>query len=363
MLRVWRQEWVQPRGNLDERPGRWIAEDTWPSPRVERQVLRLGPGTLGPDGEDAERSIRGAQICGIDGGAWCADGRSDDVPLDQRADDGRSLCYTSEPLDTPLEILGFAEATLELSSDRPQALVTVRLCDVAPDGTSLLVTRGVLNLTHIDSDAEPRPLEPGRRYPARIQLDAIAHRFETGHRLRLSISPTYWPIAWPSPEPVTLTVHSAGSSLSLPARRERSEDGELPPLPEPEEPPVYPWSQVRSSMGGRRVEHHLGSGRVELVFDWDVGGVFRLEEPGVEHGDTASMRYSIVEGDPLSARVECTNGFVCRNDAGWDTSGAARAVMSSTATDFHVTAELEAFEGATRVWAKTWTFAFPRDNC
>src|SRR4029450_68229 len=92
---------------------------------------------------------------GQDAGAWCADGGAGDWPVDQRGEDGRSLTFTSPPLAERIELLGFPEVTLALAGDRPQALVAVRLCDVAPDGTSLLVTRGLLNLTHRDGHAEP----------------------------------------------------------------------------------------------------------------------------------------------------------------------------------------------------------------
>ena len=96
---------------------------------------------------------RGLQLTGMDAGAWCAEGTPGDWPLDQRAEDGRSLCFTSAPLAAPLEILGFPEVTLRLAVDKPRALICVRLCDVAPDGCSKLVTRQVLNLTHRE---EPR---------------------------------------------------------------------------------------------------------------------------------------------------------------------------------------------------------------
>ena len=39
-----------------------------------------------------------------------------------------------------------------------------------------------------------------------------------GHRLRVSLSPAYWPMMWPSPEPVTLTVYARKSSLHVPVR-------------------------------------------------------------------------------------------------------------------------------------------------
>ena len=69
------------------------------------------------------------------------------------------------------------------------------------------------------SHEHPEPLEPGRRYAVRLQLNDAAHAFPAGHRIRLALSTTYWPIAWPSPEAATVTVSTGGSRLSLPIRR------------------------------------------------------------------------------------------------------------------------------------------------
>ena len=44
------------------------------------------------------------------------------------------------------EILGFPQVELEVSSDQPNALVVVRLCEVFADGTSTLVSRALHNL-------------------------------------------------------------------------------------------------------------------------------------------------------------------------------------------------------------------------
>ena len=107
---------------------------------------------------------------------WCAEGGSADLAGDQRVEDAVSLTWDFEPLAEPLEILGHPQAVLELEADRPQALVSVRLCDVAPDGSSLLVTRGVLNLTHRESHEEPEALEPGRRYEITVPLDVSPTR-------------------------------------------------------------------------------------------------------------------------------------------------------------------------------------------
>ena len=150
-------------------------------------------------------------------GHWCAYGFAPDLPADQRAEDGKSLLFDSAPLGAAVEILGAPVVTLELAADQPQAQVCVRLNDVAPDGASLRVSYGLLNLTHRDSHESPAPLEPGKRYRVRVQLNDIAHVFPAGHRIRVAVSTSYWPIAWPSPAPVTLTLY-AGAEHARTAR-------------------------------------------------------------------------------------------------------------------------------------------------
>src|SRR4051812_34668896 len=229
MLRAWVQEPVAPAGYHAERPGRWVAEPAWPSPRIGTGAWVLAPdGTLleaagAADVAEAPLAHRSPETTGQDAGAWCAEGGAGDWPVDQRAEDGRSLAFTSAPLEAPLEILGFPEVALDVAADRPRAVIAVRLCDVAPDGSSLLVTRGLLNLTRRDDMDASATLEPGARYAVRVRLDAIGQRIPAGHRLRLAISTSYWPWVWPSPEPATITVFAG------------------PPPPPRTPPPPRPW--------------------------------------------------------------------------------------------------------------------------
>jgi putative CocE/NonD family hydrolase len=370
MLTVWLQDWVEPSPSLAFRPGRWAAEEEWPSPRIEPRAFPLGSGALlsadggdsAPVGAEPARpvEIAGSLLHGLDSGAWCADGRSADLPSDQRAEDGRSLCFDSAPVEEAIEILGFPVAELELTVDRPLALVALRLCDVAPTGESLLVSRAVLNLTHRNGHDRVEPMTPGEPVRVRVRLDSAAHSFRAGHVVRLAVSPTYWPFAWPSPEPVTLTLFPGASRLELPVRPPRPEDESIS-LPEPEEPPPYASETLRQDTPGRRVVHDLATGRSELRFDWDLGGLVRYEASGIEHEDTSSVTYAIVAGDPLSARVACQGGFVVRR-GDWDTSGRVTGEMTSTTTHFHVTTSLEAHERNVRIWAKSWAFAIPRDG-
>ena len=105
---------------------------------------------------EAGIAIRTPQFLGTASGSWCGFGANADAPCDQRADDGMAVCFETEPLAERLEILGAPVLTLEVASDRPNALLCARLCDVAPGGASLRVTYGLLNLTHREQPRAPR---------------------------------------------------------------------------------------------------------------------------------------------------------------------------------------------------------------
>jgi putative CocE/NonD family hydrolase len=351
MLRVWMQESVEPQPSYEERPGRWVAEPSWPSPRVENQRWDLPP--------EGERSLRAVQSTGTEAGAWTAEGQSADLATDQRPDDAFSITYDFEPLAEPLEILGRSSVTLALAVDRPHALVCVRLCEVFPDGTSALVTRGLLNLAHRASHEEPSTLEPGARYEVRVPLDVAAHSFPAGHRLRVAVSPAYWPWAWPSPEEVTLTVF--GGRLELPVRAPRAEDEELAAFQDPEHSPPLEIEETEAGPQGRMIRRELATGLVEQIFDWDLGGASRLVAIDLDTSDSSHTVYSIVEGDPLSAavRFRATSGMG-RGD--WSTRSQVTSSMTSDAANFHVETELTVTENENEVFMRTWRFAIPRDH-
>src|SRR4029453_2543530 len=141
----------------------------------------------------------------------------------------RSLLFDTPLLDETLEILGAPVVTLDLACDKPVANLVVRVCAVHPSGESLRVSFGVLNLTHRESHAAPTPLVPGQRYRVRLQLNDCGATLPAGHRIRLALSTTYWPMVWPAPHDATVTI--LGGTLDLPARPLRPEDGLLPSLP------------------------------------------------------------------------------------------------------------------------------------
>ena len=139
--------------------------------------------------------------------SWGAGGAPNGLARDIRADESGVPTYTSSPLEAPLEILGIASAEVEVSTSMSVATLVVRLSDVAPDGTSSQVTMGILNLTHRRSHAIPQPMNPGERTRVTVPMRAAGYRFAPGHRVRISIASSCWPVIWPSPESGWLTIH------------------------------------------------------------------------------------------------------------------------------------------------------------
>src|SRR5438128_2977390 len=148
MFRVWMQDSVRPQPRYEVRPGRWVAEPIWPSPRIERLALTLEARGLLVQSSATEKRVElhSPLSLGVASGTWSAFGRGDEMPTDQRADDDGSLVFHSLPLTEPLEILGMPRLRLVFDSNRPMAQVIVRLNDVFSDGTSARVSYGVLNL-------------------------------------------------------------------------------------------------------------------------------------------------------------------------------------------------------------------------
>src|SRR5699024_1049325 len=156
------------------------------------------------------------------GGSWLQFGEAAGMAGDQAADDARS--YTCDwELDEALEIVGTPTVRATLTSDHDRAAIAARLCDVAPDGRSRLATIGLFNLTHLSRPAPPPALTPGAPVAGDFPRLATAPRFAAGHRLRLSISASFWPTLWPSPETTLITVDSP-PELSLPIRTVASVD-------------------------------------------------------------------------------------------------------------------------------------------
>lgn len=359
LLRAWIQEPIVPSVRQLQRPGRWVSEAQWPSPRIggRRLFPSMNGGLLSRHPTPGRRRQIGDPLAGSDAGAWCPYGRPTDFPPDQRAEDGRSLSFTTEPLSEPLEVLGRPVATLQLSADRPLALVAARICDISPEGRSLMITRGLLNLTHREGHDHVAPLTPGEPVTVSFPLDFAGHRFPVGHRVRLSLSPTYWPFAWPSPQPVTLDVTLGdGTFVTLP-ERDPGDDGFVPAFAEPER--AASAAGETNTIEERTLVRHAGSGEIRSTVVNDERS--HLAATGLRFGERQMNTHVLFDGDPLAARLEYhAEHHLERGD--WRIRVAVNTSVTADAEAFTVTTERDAYEGDVRVHALRRSVQIPRNG-
>ena len=221
-IAVFARRSTRPAPDLAAMRGDWRAEVSWPPSRLTERTL--SPTGAGSD----EIEIRGD----VGRAAWisCAARLPWGQPDDQRLDDARSLVYEWEPLSAELDVMGHPRLWLTITSPVPVAYLSARLCDVLPDGTSALASRGVLNLTHRNGHDAPQALEPGVPTMIELELEATSWVFEPGHRVRLSLAGSDWPNTWPPPQRGSLVVDRATVELRLPVL-EGASDVPPPSLP------------------------------------------------------------------------------------------------------------------------------------
>lgn len=363
-VRAWVAEDVPARTYYDVSPGRWVAEKSWPSQNVSTKRLFLNGGGL------AEKPIEGAEVTacspqtlGLDGGElmpWFLNGPCPDMPGDQRADDGRSIVFDTAVLQEPIEILGAPTIKLDIVVDRPTAFVAVRLCDVEPGGASKRVTYGIFNLTHRNGAASPIPLVPGERFTVEVPLVETGYRFKAGHKVRVAVSTTYWPLIWPSPEPVTLSIHTGTSAIELPIRGESGEDAKLVPFQPPEAAPAIERTMKKAGQRDRTFAIDPLTGRA-TVNVYDTPGRYRLDDINLEIESWSTEKFEVTEGEPLSALGDFTWTWIFERDD-WKVRTDSRLKLTSTTTDFVVYATMDAYEGDKRVFSRSYDYVIPRNG-
>jgi hypothetical protein len=245
-----------------------------------------------------------------------------------------------------------------VAADREVAQVAVRLSDVAPDGQATRVSWGVLNLTHREGHAEPVPLEPGRIYRVHVPLKTVAQRFAAGHRIRLSVSSSYFPMIWPAPEPVTLTIDPAASSLELPERTPSPQDAALPAFAPPETGAGPEIERLAGAGAGWRVTRDLGTGTVTTEVA-DGAGTYRLVADDITVTKRAEERYSVTGEDLASLRGE-TRWEMGLSRGDWRIATVTETVLTSDPGQFFIEARQRAWEGEALVHDTTWTETIPR---
>jgi uncharacterized protein len=266
-------------------------------------------------------------------------------------------------------VLGVPEVVVHVDVNAPVAMLSVRLSDVAPDGTSALVSAGVLNLTHRRSHAEPEPLRLGVAEEVRVPLRTAGYRWQIGHRLRLAIASSLWPVLWPTPFPATIRIHrgpATPSRLELPVVPNAGGPGDVAPPAFRTAPPDLDWPAPEPLDGRGPAVADLPAWRIDE--DVLAGSTTVHVHDGGEDIVPDGRRLYVAETlcmtawDSDSARAELDADVVYRwqeLDPAHD--GAltpieirARCFQSSTATDFDLRITLEVDVDDERFFERRW---------
>ncbi len=347
-IRIFVRRPTRPQPDLEAFRGTWRFEPAWPPARLREQVRPLGSSSIaGRRAPEDRLEIRGD--VGVTGSIWCADDLPFGTPWDQRADEAFSLVYEWPPLDAELEIMGHPRVELTLRADVPVAYLSAKLCDVFPDGTSSLVTRGILNLAHRDSHEHPAPLEPGRPYTVTIELDATAYVFEPGHRIRLDLAPADFPSSWPPPLPGTISLAREGSRLVLPVL-----EGLPPVAEEPSFAPGQPAPETRKATW--RIEEDV-LGRTRSVV---IGHDSEEEtEDGTRVSSLGGGRITVSTADPGHTIAQGRY----RYEIAWPEATVRTEATGSLRSDAHtyrLELELVVHEDGREVARRRWEREVPR---
>ncbi len=188
----------------------WRQEDDWPLARAKTTKYYLhsqgsansaqGNGvlsTVAPGSETVDKFTYdpGKPVPTVGGPLCCDSNHLAPGPRDQHKVEDRDdvLVYSTPPLDHDLEVTGPVRLEFFASSSAVDTDFTAKLVDVAPDGTAINLTEGILRAKYRDSQAAATALEPGKVYPLTIDLWATSNVFKAGHCIRLEVSSSNFP--------------------------------------------------------------------------------------------------------------------------------------------------------------------------
>ena len=307
---------------------------------------------------------------------WYTYGGSDELPGDQRNVDKYGLSWYSKALDQDVTILGQPTLHCTVSIENSDTGVLIaRLCDVFPDGRSTLLSYGVLNLNHYKGHGpdEVTLLEPKKEYKVKVNFMVTSCIVKKGHKLSLGISSSYYPLIWPTKDPVQLKIRTgtcpdAGGALTsivLPVR----------PLDLPsddvtfEKVPKYPLPIDVQKEGFRKKNiTEAVEPEKKHAFQTEENNGIQIIKPTntVINGRHTIDRYEINTTDPLSAKATVTDTLSLHWPDGDGSGEPIKADLSTTSemwadkNNFYTKHKAEVKLNDESIYKRSWDDTFPR---
>jgi putative CocE/NonD family hydrolase len=200
----------EPPIKIQVRHGRWRMENHWPLDGTKSTDYylsspdgsRFGALSLQPPAKEQPTRYRydpndPAPTLGANGSHFPIAHLLVVGPTDQRPNESRQdvLVYSTPRLKEDIEVVGPVEGRLFAASSARDTDFIIKLIDVYPDGRALNVTEGIVRARFRDSIwGTPSLIEPGKIYAYNVELLPIAIIFRKGHRIRIHISSSSWPL-------------------------------------------------------------------------------------------------------------------------------------------------------------------------
>ena len=189
----------------------WQTAETWPPQSAEMTTFYLdsegqanslfGNGVLTtqmPDAADQPDAFTYDPmnpVPSVGGNVCCTGGAIDGGAFDQQELEARQdiLVYTTPPLEEGVEISGFIETTLYVSSDAKDTDFTVKLIDVYPDGRAYNLDETIQRVRYREGYDKEVFMEDGEVYKVDLTPMSTSNYFEKGHRIRIEVSSSNFP--------------------------------------------------------------------------------------------------------------------------------------------------------------------------
>jgi len=359
-MRAYILDGPKPAARRDADPGFWVSKDRWSAPEPEcfyvDQFGTLLEGMPIPHAPKHDVYLKSPLDTGTAAGEWFTLKPDAELAGDQRSDDAGSLTFQTAPLTKTKTHLGRPVITLTLRADAELANLCARIVDIHPDGTATRVSFGVVNLAHRDGNEDPKPLTPGELVTIRLELDACGYRFGEGHRIRLSLSTSYWPMVLPPPVNPGVTIDIASLGLAMPLLG----DHETFEMKQPDNPdPLPKYIEHAPPETRRSVTRDLAANETRYEVTEDTG-LFEHPGTGLSTRQRREETWSISPDDPLSMTGTCV--WTCdMSRARWSVRTVSTARIACTATDWLISASVLAYDGEKQILEKTFEKAIPRD--
>ncbi len=364
-LFVFQRDWHPPGYELPEIVGYWRNLAEWPPRSASRDTLFLHADyslSTGAGDSVSQHFLKYKASAGIEASGsvmWWGDWAPDQSETDQH-----SLTYVSEPLKEDLEIMGFPIVHLQTSCDTALAHWVVRLSNESPQGQVTLVTGAAFNGSHRNSAEEPAFLKPDVSFGLEISMHFTSWTFRKGHRIRLAVNNAQWPMLWPTPYPLTMTLYLGDSNetyLQLPVMP-HDPDPAISFDPPEEDPELTGYQTLHSGTNSgfaelalvcydhqTKMNEIIASNSSEEAYPW--GTMFYNEEIRHLTNDEHPERTSVISDYTIRAMLPERN-------LRWE----GQLNFSGDADNFYYHYTRQLFVNQILIKDKTWMETIPRDH-